>query len=394
MTIVVIKSAEIYDEFAQRVDQAGGTITNYFKNLPRHFHVSLPVDHVVNLCGDLISSAEDGDTEIEPSFHEIEIDDTLSTGSWALARIVRRRAPWKMQNLSFPVGTFFDSARDGTGVDIYIMDSGVRTTHAEFGGRAEIIYEYVTAGPVGDDFGHGTSVASCAGGATTGCAKGANIFSVKISTSSSGSATSTSFIAGIDAVLDHYSLRSAPAVVNVSYAFSSTAGMLTAVAAMIDAGIVVCGSAGNDALNLESSQAFPGEADDAICVAATSMVDTPMVLPPYRGTSYGPNAVTICAPGHLCYVAAFTGDSDFRRSSGTSFSSPYTAGVIACMLQGHAKLSGRTHVQAVKSALLANATTGRVTIPDGGHVPIGGLPDRILYLSPTQSAPEPIEGLT
>lgn len=337
------------------------------------------------------------DRAIVPCSQSLTINDDLDSCNWGLARTIRRRAPWRTDQIITPISTFYECVRDGSGVDVYVLDTGIRTTHDEFGGRASIIYEYVTAGADGDDNGHGTRMASVAAGSTIGFARGANVFSCKISTSAAGNSSNAALIAGIDAMITHYDGRSNPAVCNVSYAFPD-GGVLTAISDAIDAGILMVGAAGNDGLDLGSSNAYPGEATDGICVAALAMNDTPSYFARDAGTisqtSYGASAVDICAPGCFYRAASHTGNSIYERSAGsTSGATAHTTGVIACMLQGHSKLTGRTQVQAVKAALLANATTGRLSIPASSHVPSGGLPDRILYLSPTISAPEDIPGI-
>lgn len=388
MTLLVLSSSEFKTELLSLVPDAVG-----FESLPRHFTTPMSPADVMGLCSHIVEVVEEDQPIKRAEDQAVIIDSDFSAGSWPLVRTIRRRPPWDVTNcLPLPINSFYTCLRDGTGVDIYVLDTGVRTTHDEFGSRASIIYEYSPAGSDGDDNGHGTGVASCAAGVTVGFARASEIFSVKITTSSAGGATTTSLIAGLSAMLSHYNLRPKPAVANVSYTFSSSA-VLSAIADAVDAGIVIVGSAGNDGVSLDSTTEFPAEAPDCIGVAGLGVLDIPAAYSNSRGTNYGGD-LSICAPGQSCYIASFSSDSSYSVASGTSFASPYAAGVVACMLQGHAKLTGRSQVQAVKDKLLYNSTTGYLRIPGSSHVPDGGLPDRILYLNPTLAAPEGIPGVS
>ncbi len=232
-----------------------------------------------------------------------------------------------------------------------------------------------------------------------GIARGASIFGFKIGQAPSGGSSTTALTTAIGQLLTHYAGRSNPAVCNISYIFSSGGGVAAAVASMIDAGIVVTGPAGNAVTNLSTLDVFPAEAPDAICVAGLGMADIPYYeygvdLPTgvlTFGTNFG-TSVSIMAPaqGVLLASASVLGIGSYRVGSGTSYASPMVAGVVACMLQGYEKLTSRTQVQAVKTKLLANATTGKLRSAFG----LTPLPDRILYLDPGQVGPEPISGLT
>jgi subtilisin family serine protease len=155
----------------------------------------------------------------------------------------------------------------------------------------------------------------------------------------------------------------------------------------IDAGMVVCVSAGNDRTNLDVAPRFPGQSDpDVVLVAGSAMSDTPYHLGFRNRTNYG-TAVSVVAPAQHIRVANRTSSSSYNRSSGTSYAAPLTAGVLACMVQGTGRLTGRAQVQAVKARLLTVATAGRFRPqPQFG---IGTLPDRVLYLDPNRSPPEP-----
>lgn len=327
----------------------------------------------------------------------LNLDAALTDDSWGLARIIRRDAPWNVDRIVLPFSSYFRSVRDGSGVDVYHIDTGVRASHDEFGGRAELIYEHVSVG-AGDESGHGTVTASCAVGETTGIARGSSLFSLKSHRGSAlGDFASPSAVnACVSEILSHYASRSGlnrPAVCNLSVAFTTEA---TAIADLIDAGIVCVASASNEGIELGvGGNIYPAQTTDVICVGGAGMADIPQYFSRDDGsqsvTNYG-SVVDILAPAQFGRAAGIASDAAYLRSSiSTSGAAGYVSGVVACMLQGKSRLTTRTQVQAVKAKLLANATTGRFRAQ--AQFGIGTLPDRILYLDP-DITDETIDGVT
>ncbi len=128
---------------------------------------------------------------------------------------------------------------------------------------------------------------------------------------------------------------------------------------------------------------------DAIVAGGSGMADIPYYHS-IDGTNFG-TEVDILAPGQAIRLAAATvaGVGDYQTRRGTSISCPFVAGVVACMLEGHNRLTTRAQVQAVRTKLLANATAGKIRSAFG----LTPLPDKILYLDPDQTAPETISGI-
>lgn len=321
------------------------------------------------------------------------LDATLTDDSWGLARIVRRRAPWNVDRIQLPITTTFESLRDGMGVDIYHVDTGCLTTHEEFGGRATLVYN--RPGGDSDTDGHGTMTASLACGETVGVARGALLWAYRSHTGDNQ--TEEALVDCLERILTHYTGRAGtgrPAVVNLSTFVTGEADVSAAVADLIDAGMVCVSSAGNDGQNLGVDVTYyPPLTADVICVGGFGMADIPQYFArddgTYSITNYGAN-VDILAPGQHARAAGIASDSSYHRTScSTSGAAPYVSGVIACMLEGHARLTSRAEVQAVRDALLANATTGKLRASSYGLT----LPDRLLYLDPLQTAPEAIPGL-
>ena len=320
------------------------------------------------------------------STQAISFDALMSGGSWAIARSIRRVAPWLAAGrIVSPVATYFRCARTGAGVDVYVLDTGLRYDHAEFGGRGVFAGGVYGSGGV-DDQGHGTSVAACAVGGSVGIARGAGLRIVK-GLDSNNAGTLSNIAAAIGIARDDYLARAGtnrPAVLNLSL-FANGATVETAVAACIDAGMVVVASAGND---LSGTVPIPGSTADVICVGGVAVNDTPYYTGNF-GTNFG-TRVDILAGAQHVWTASFSGASDYQLGFGTSFAVPLVAGAVACMLQDRPRLTTRAQVQAVRSKLFANATTGRFA-PQAQY-PVGTLPDRILYLDP-DALTEVIPGL-
>lgn len=321
----------------------------------------------------------------------LTINSMLDADNWGLARIIRRDPPWDPIAPRFPVQTHFESVRDGSGVDIYLLDTGVKLNHPEFNGNVANVWEYYGSGGVGDDTltGHGTGVASILVGETCGVAKGAQVRSFKVYNSSS-IGTAAAFLAGLQAVLADWNARAAlnrPGVCLVNFAVQHD--FSTATANLLAAGLPVIATTHNFANNVPLQ---PASHDDVIAVGGIGAADLPYYWgigvdsrgAPQLGTPFG-SWVDILAPAQAIRMADKNTDG-FMTWSGNSFSTPHVAAIAACMLQGHSRFTNLTQVRALNAKLLANATTGRLRAGFG----LSPLPDRIAYLNPTQTAPEPL----
>lgn len=299
--------------------------------------------------------------------------------SWPIARIIRRNKPWP-NRIKFPFSTFYKASRNGEGVSVYFIDSGTRASHSEFGGRATNVADYTAEGNPNDTYHHGTSTGSAAIGNTVGTARGASLYSFKVFDSSGGS-TQTIIINALGGALSHYNAREFPAVLNMSLTTGHTTALSEAITDLVDAGVVILAAAGNDMNDVSTN--FPAAYDNVIAVGGISMVDEPYYAMTF-GTAHG-FGVDICAPSQRVRLANFAGDDEHWLRDGTSLAVAFTTGVVACMLEGHSKLTSAEDVTFVKNKLLENAATGIINPPNYNGIL---LPDRILYLDPTIAAPE------
>ena len=371
-----------------REARAAGLVVKPLRGLPRHMMVEGMGPDAFPLAGHpAIETLEEGDTPARgETLQPISIAASMEGGSWGIARHIRRDAPWLVApRLRHPLNTSFRCARSGTGVDAYVIDTGIRYEHQEFGNRASFVGGTYGAGGI-DDQGHGTSVAGCLAGATVGIARGTALRIVKgLNSANSGTLANIATCIGI--VRDDYLARAAtnrPAILNLSLSANGST-VAAAVADCIDAGIVVVASAAN---GMTDSVPIPGSTADVICVGGIKANDTPYYTGA-SGTNFGPR-VDLLAASERVWTAAIGANDAYRIATGTSFGAPLTSGVIACMLQGKVRLTTRTQVQAVRAAVMANTTAGRfVPQPQFG---IGDLPDRILWLDPDALA-EAIPGI-
>lgn len=266
-----------------------------------------------------------------------------SPPSWGLDRIDQRNLPL---NNSY---TYPDSA--GQGVTAYVIDTGVRITHNDFGGRASYGYDAIDNDNTAQDgHGHGTHVAGTVAGGSYGVAKKAKVVGVRV-LNNSGSGTTAQVVAGIDWVA-----RNAvkPAVANMSLGGGADSVLDTAVRNAVASGVTFVVAAGNESTN--ASTKSPARVTEAITVGATTSSDARASY-----SNYG-SVLDLFAPGSSITSAWNSGDTATNTISGTSMASPHVAGAAALHLAAN---PAATPAQ-VSSALTAAATTGVVGNPGSG----------------------------
>jgi hypothetical protein len=269
-------------------------------------------------------------------------------------------APWGLDRIdqrALPLSGSYSWTGDGTGVSIYIIDSGINFTNVEFGGRAVTGIDIVTSGGTAADcFGHGTHVAGIAGGTQYGVAKQARLVSVRV-LGCSGSGATSDVLAGIDWVVTHHS---GPSVVNLSLTFGAAASLNAAVANAANAGVVVTLAAGN--ASADACPVTPAPVAGALTVASSSITDD------FSPSSNFGSCVGLVAPGDNIPAAGNGSPTAVVLGGGTSSAAPHVAGAAATWWQLHPTA---TPAQ-VTAALVANATVGAVR-----NVP-AGTPNRLL----------------
>jgi subtilisin family serine protease len=277
----------------------------------------------------------------------VTADVTQTNPPWGLDRIDQRNRPLS--------GTYTYNWT-GAGVRVYVIDTGIRTSHTQFGGRASNVFD-AFGGNGQDCHGHGTHVAGTVGGSTYGVAKSSLPRGVRV-LNCSGSGSNSGVIAGVDWVRNNHI---APAVANMSLGGGASSALDTAVNNLSNAGVAIAVAAGNS--NANACNSSPARAANAITVGSTTSTDARSSF-----SNFG-TCLDLFAPGSGILSAWITSNTATATLSGTSMASPHVAGVAALYKQANPSASAAT----VRNAIVNNATTN--VISNAGT----GSPNRLLY---------------
>ncbi len=276
--------------------------------------------------------------------------DQLNPPSWGLDRVDQR---------DLPLNSKYSYSTTASNVTAYVIDTGIRTTHSDFGGRAVWGTNTTGDGNNTDCNGHGTHVAGTIGGAAHGLAKGVRLVAVKV-LDCNGSGSFAGVAAGIDWVTSNHT--SGPAVANMSLGASgSDAATENAVRNSIADGVTYGIASGNS--NSNACNFTPARVAEAITVNASTNTDARASF-----SNYG-TCTDIFAPGQNITSAWNTSNTATNTISGTSMATPHVVGAAALYLAANPSASPAT----VQSAMKANATPNKITNPGTGS------PNLLLY---------------
>lgn len=281
---------------------------------------------------------------------EVQLSATQSNATWGLDRIDQRDRPLS--------GTYTYNYT-GAGVKVYVIDTGIRRTHSDFGGRAIHGYSAINDGRGSTDCnGHGTHVAGTVGGSTWGVAKGATLVAVRV-LDCNGSGTNSGVIAGVDWVTaDHAS--GAPAVANMSLGGGASSALDTAVRNSIADGVTYAVASGNS--NADACNSSPARVSEAITVNSSTSSDARSSF-----SNWG-SCTDIFAPGSSITSAWYSSDTATNTISGTSMATPHVAGAAALYLHQN----GYKTPAAVWDGIRAGASANKIT-------DVKGSPNLLLY---------------
>ncbi len=267
----------------------------------------------------------------------VSISASQSNPTWGIDRIDQRQ---------LPLNNTYNYSPASSNVNVYVIDTGIRASHVEFGGRATADFDAIIDGQNGNDCnGHGTHVAGTIGGNTVGVAKGVRIHGVR-ALPCGGTGPVSNVIAAVDWVTANYV---APAVVNMSVGGGISPLLDFVVDQSIAGGLPYVIAAGN-ATDLACNMS-PGRVPAAITVGATGPTDNYLYF-----SNYG-SCVDLFAPGEGITSAWYTGDQIYNTISGTSMATPHVTGMVALYLTDHPNATPAE----ISNILVSRATSGVIT---------------------------------
>ncbi len=325
----------------------GGTVIFTYQAVLKGFAAHIPDQALAGLQRNPLVAAIEADVSVQAPGRPK--GGTPSSASWGIDRI---------DQVALPLDGKYSVGATGSGVNVYIIDTGIRSSHVELLGRSQAGFTTLSDGWGTEDcHGHGTHVAGIVAGASVGVAKGANLFPVRVM-DCSGWGASSDVLAGLDWVMQHHTT---PAVVNMSIGRDRSAALDSAVATLVANGITVAASAGNS--GMDACNQSPAGEPSVLTVAASDRSDQQM-----PNSNWGP-CVDLYAPGVDIRSAWGTSDTSYAVTSGTSMASPHVAGAAALYLESHPEATPAE----VSKAIVESATTGVLTWLGAGS------PNKLLF---------------
>ncbi|WP_242902664.1 S8 family peptidase [Actinomadura terrae] len=335
--IVTLKAGASTDAAAKKVSAAG----------VQRF------DGVLNGFAARLSDRQLGELRRDGRVAAIEQDQVVKVAS----KTQRGSLPWGLDRIDQrgrKLSKSYTYSATGSGVTAYIIDTGLVTTHKEFGGRAAVAWKAGEFADGNDCNGHGTHVAGIIGSKTYGVAKNVKLRALRV-LGCDGTGSMSNLVAAAQWLRTH---AAKPAVANMSVGGPKSAALNTAVTNLSKSGVFVSVAAGND--NVDACRTSPASAGWVMTVGATTVYDNRAAW-----SNWG-KCVDISAPGYG--ITSTWKNGGHKSLSGTSMATPYVSGVAALYLTTHRKAPFPT----VQKWLNDNSTKNAL-----GH--LRGQSNRLLY---------------
>ncbi|XP_038072873.1 extracellular serine proteinase-like [Patiria miniata] len=381
--IVKLKDNCDVDVVAQQLEdhvimrRSGGRLTHRYRRSIRGFGAYLPTKEAVNL----VLNHEAVEYVQENGIVRVTSLDEAQLTSSSASRETSSNIPWNLDRIDqaeLPLDGRYNPANDGNDVTVYVLDTGILPTHAEFGQRASACFDALGGTGI-DCTGHGTYVAGIVAGETYGVASKVRVCGVRVvGASCDTEGTVADVVAGIDWVGHH---ASKPAVVTLSLnMYGEHIPLGHALDGLIElTGVTVVVAAGN--MDDDACNCSPSGNEQVITVGATNVEDTR-----WPSSNWGP-CVDIFAPGVEVKSATRTGPHDTMILSGTSVACPHVAGAAAIILAEDPSL---THAS-VKAKILAAGTPDVLLFNQGNTTETIEATDNLLMRVQTEGAPSEVK---
>ncbi|KAI0203500.1 subtilase [Astrocystis sublimbata] len=285
----------------------------------------------VSMANGFRATAMESDEAMAAEIHAMDMVSYIEANQYvkAAALVAQANAPPGLVRLSHAQAgedsyVFDDSA--GEGITAYVVDTGIRTTHEEFQGRATLEFNAIEGSEDTDENGHGSHVSGTIGGATFGVAKNVKLVGVKV-LGADGGGTNADVLDGLNFVESdvRQKQRSGKAVMNMSLGGGQSRAINNAIEAIAAAGVVPVVAAGNEAQ--DAANTSPASAPSAITVGAIDALTDARA----DFSNFG-SVVDIYGPGVDVLSVGITSDTATDTLSGTSMASPHVAGMAAYLM--------------------------------------------------------------